>query len=893
MSENDDDFSASEDPCIQFDASEVEEEPRSFAAPQRRETRTLSTRTDIQVRRKLEQWNATKQILSLWHSYLLLIVACAIACSVLVVILFWHVDWYRTYRESTDALEFQLHFLATFIKSWLLVNLGSEILRFCFLLAVDSWRHDVFEAYRRSLCFSSFAEISAGTFYVCGWPQPLGLCRKYADVVFQLLIYGSLDVLPIVMLVLNIVTWRIHYMLASSLLLMGCLHVVLFLMAWTMGNVSLKARAFLAAWNSNILRVSRLGTGTRVLPIGRLSRETTPASMLPDHEIESTVVAEDLESDSSDEEESSDEDTGQLPNQSLESHGHVLVNEHLVKKAEQLAAWSGDKPLDVCVPCCAAYHFICSVMPLLLALAATLYGLVTSKAAVVVIGAQVTAMIITLTHIGKPVIRSKWKDSFCASEARLRHLEEWGEMFCGLKYMSQLKARAPLCLMVFFMGVLAGALEWWYSMWCCSLILLACFFAQLAVLVLKPWTWLGGILESFTLTLFCLLVLWHNPLLNPWQDSLLLGILLIPREFGLQKRLAAGERIRSLALFGLGSFQFALICVICNCMAVERKSATDSMFCLMGDPKCVYYAVDYRGALGGRWPLCQMDFPIHNGATLSLADFGLMSAFTYEPANDVQSLLSQYFPGWRVAYAHLPLALRKGQQDVPDVTTFFEFASADNSTAVFAVRGTTDFFDALQDMDLWLPVFMMYIFENLGPNVVKFWGPSIAWICRRVYMLQDARFTLTFMHLLEEVKARMKSHPDRNFYITGHSLGGGIAKLVAAEVQREELQHAGRHVEMTALAFAAPGIGVAEALLFGEDKLSTNRYTSVTVRPRHDIVSRIDHNTGATIPVGCRGNPRHCHSIYATLCAFYTKCGSLRPDMALKIPCGWCEDMPC
>ena len=33
-------------------------------------------------------------------------------------------------------------------------------------------------------------------------------------------------------------------------------------------------------------------------------------------------------------------------------------------------------------------------------------------------------------------------------------------------------------------------------------------------------------------------------LLNPWQDSLLLGILLIPREFGLQKRLAAGERIR-------------------------------------------------------------------------------------------------------------------------------------------------------------------------------------------------------------------------------------------------------------------------------------------------------------------------------------------------------------
>ena len=79
--------------------------------------------------------------------------------------------------------------------------------------------------------------------------------------------------------------------------------------------------------------------------------------------------------------------------------------------------------------------------------------------------------------------------------------------------MSQLRARAPLCIMaplaaqsytkrqvaltlvqaavpkldvtrnkgqatipatdkVFFMGVLAGSLNWWYSMWCCSFILL-------------------------------------------------------------------------------------------------------------------------------------------------------------------------------------------------------------------------------------------------------------------------------------------------------------------------------------------------------------------------------------------------------------------------------------
>ena len=116
------------------------EEPVRLRSGQRRTSRKFSTKTEALLRRKREQWSATRRIFALWHSYLLLIAACAIACSVLVVILFWHVDWYERYRESGDIVEFQLHFLATFIKSWLLVNLSSEMLRFCYLLAVDSWR---------------------------------------------------------------------------------------------------------------------------------------------------------------------------------------------------------------------------------------------------------------------------------------------------------------------------------------------------------------------------------------------------------------------------------------------------------------------------------------------------------------------------------------------------------------------------------------------------------------------------------------------------------------------------------------------------------------------------------------------------------------------------------
>lgn len=41
------------------------------------------------------------------------------------------------------------------------------------------------------------------------------------------------------------------------------------------------------------------------------------------------------------------------------------------------------------------------------------------------------------------------------------------------------------------------------------------------------------------------------------------------------------------------------------------------------------------------------------------------------------------------------------------------------------------------------------------------------------------------------VLRQFQGFPNRTYYITGHSLGGGIAKLVAAEVLRQELRKPG------------------------------------------------------------------------------------------------------
>lgn len=835
--------------------------------------------------------------------------ACAIACASLVIVLFWHVEWYHHYDPSSSDLDFTLRFLAAFVKSWLLIGTTSELLRFCYLMSVDAWRTEMFEAYRRAMCFASFAEIAAGRLYVCGWPAPIKSWRKVADLILQFVIHVSLDILPVVMVVIDLVTWKNNFQLSSAMLAIACIHVVLFWAAWTIGDLTLKIVAFAAACRAKVLKVSYYGTATKVLPIQDIENELPETVLPPGWELQNTFAFEEITLEDANRQFRPRSQTIALPYSTYRleeeiimspsaasdplsrrtvSQRHVLINETAVHDAPSIGSVQSEQPFDCCLPICVGLFHIFDVFPLIFSFGMILLGGLTGHSAVIFLSLEALVLIILGMLLGNPELSAL---TCWPAGPTLQALQDWGDSFCGLRYDDQLHFRTPFIFMTYILGLLAGALDWWYSMSYCAAALLLCFLVQIAVSIQKPLTWLFGMLESFALMLVSWAILWASPVLSPVQDlSLILGLSLC-RQFGLRRTFACGVRVQLLSLSLLSLFQLALVTVISCCIANHRTVGANPMFCDPTSPSCQYYDIGYIGDLGGRWPICEIAFRSgpYGDSDLTLADFALMSAFTYEPPSHVEGLLRQYFPHWRVSYRHIPIMLT----GTFDWTSFYEFTAGDNSTSIFAVRGTTDMFDALQDMDLWLPVGMMYVFERLGPSVIQLWGPGIAWICRHVYVQQDGNFSLSFLNLLKLVKSRMISYPNRTYYITGHSLGGGIAKLVAAEVLRQELKRPGPHVEMTAIAFAAPGIGVAEALLFGQDMKSTNRLTSITVQPQNDIVSRIDHNTGSTIPVECHGNPRHCHSVYATLCAMYRNCGSKRPSSKLQIPCGWCDDMPC
>eukprot|EP00931_Biecheleriopsis_adriatica_P068464 TRINITY_DN42406_c0_g1_i1.p1 TRINITY_DN42406_c0_g1~~TRINITY_DN42406_c0_g1_i1.p1 ORF type:complete len:373 (+),score=50.20 TRINITY_DN42406_c0_g1_i1:753-1871(+) len=342
-----------------------------------------------------------------------------------------------------------------------------------------------------------------------------------------------------------------------------------------------------------------------------------------------------------------------------------------------------------------------------------------------------------------------------------------------------------------------------------------------------------------------------------------------------------------------------------------------SAFCNSSRADCSYYPVPSVGADGeAPGAACGLAFPVerpkqsssqYDGLKqqnpqvwLTLADFGLMSSLTYESPGNVARGLQHYFEGvnrsWYVEDIHEPSPGTSGW------STFYTFTDSENTTSVFAVQGTMDVLDVLQDVELWFAAATIYLAEFVGPSLLHAWAHAIVSVSNMFQLYTQHVFRKSFETVLGSVRDKIREHqsssgqrPGRRFYITGHSLGGGIAKLVAEEVRYDGLA-------LEDISFSAPGVAITYLALFGKRASST--IDDISVVPQNDIVSRLDRIEGAQIPARCNSNPLKCHSIFTTLCSLYRQCGSVLLGLGIgehswaggriiTLPCGFCEDLPC
>eukprot|EP00435_Cladocopium_sp_Y103_P075151 s223_g54.t1 len=176
----------------------------------------------------------------------------------------------------------------------------------------------------------------------------------------------------------------------------------------------------------------------------------------------------------------------------------------------------------------------------------------------------------------------------------------------------------------------------------------------------------------------------------------------------------------------------------------------------------------------------------------------------------------------------------------------------------------------------------MKVFSIVGPKLTDAVAEAIARVSTLLY--SDGLQKQYFQQLLNYVQKRQAQFPNRRLYITGHSLGGGLAKLVAA------------NVSIPAVTFMAPGLESTSYLVYRKNKIQELHNVALTLMPDNDVVSRVDTQSGASVKTKCIGNMLHCHLLSPTICNILEECGSGRAPEAegtLYLPCGMCPDMPC
>jgi len=255
-------------------------------------------------------------------------------------------------------------------------------------------------------------------------------------------------------------------------------------------------------------------------------------------------------------------------------------------------------------------------------------------------------------------------------------------------------------------------------------------------------------------------------------------------------------------------------------------------------------------------------------APVTSLDLAGLSWIAYEAdCRKITQLLSQSFSEIRNATHEIQYC--KPYSDLPRWTSFYFPSKVEGGegTRVIAVKGTSTRRDIYTDTDLFSNIKVLQFFSIVTPILSLFPLSLVQWLLKVARINRNSE-TAIWDSLLQEVKNISKHHPTDKLVFTGHSLGGGIAQIVAAQLRQP------------AVVFSPPGM-VYSAYKFDVDVQIAHRNTFV-VMPDLDVVPRVDLQAGIVQHVDCRDKngssplPTECHSLQKTTCELWRVCGDER-----------------
>ena len=117
-----------------------------------------------------------------------------------------------------------------------------------------------------------------------------------------------------------------------------------------------------------------------------------------------------------------------------------------------------------------------------------------------------------------------------------------------------------------------------------------------------------------------------------------------------------------------------------------------------------------------------------------------------------------------------------------------------------------------------------------------------------------------YLKLLQDAYIENEYSFYKNVVIVGHSLGGGLAKLL------------GRLVKKEAISLSGPGVNAFHSLLKYEGKSENFEISVIDLVPDMDLVPRVETSGGTVYRIICKAGVFKCHKKIISLCEVLIMC---------------------
>ena len=268
------------------------------------------------------------------------------------------------------------------------------------------------------------------------------------------------------------------------------------------------------------------------------------------------------------------------------------------------------------------------------------------------------------------------------------------------------------------------------------------------------------------------------------------------------------------------------------------------------------------------YPSCRMSkgLEIPTSNSTSLADYTFLADLEYEPPDTIQAKLDQWF-GEGVATDRQDIVDQFRMQvaggNAPVTYNLYTFPG---DVGVVSVRGSTTAWEWLTDAQLWSGAGLFGSIRWLLPGG-SIWTPIMDELLKALSFIESA--TLKRIALYQQttsfVEILQASGNFTKLFITGQSLGGGIAIITGAQTGIPAIAVSGPNAMMSRKTFDPP---ITEAAL--------NEYV-FNIVPDHDPIPRIDDLGRLYQRIACHGEPNNiwsCHTGVRSLCEIIYTCGT-------------------